>query len=1021
MTTVLGCFIILFIADTHVFAQSRKAVIMRKNNRAPKIDGVLNDACWKNAVVLDNFRLFNVDSPAKTQTNAKLSYDNDNLYIAFSCKEKQVDNFVKYESGKKKNASHMDDSVEVFLKPGSKTNYYHIILNTGNIRKDQRNWDSPLRMDNTWRGDIKSSVKIADGKWSAEIAVPWYNFASDIEKKKWTFNLCRNKRVSPQELSSFSFVDGNFHNACNFAVLEAPDIDYRPYGQFKINEVIIDDIKKDKTGYSYVIKGEILNKNHIKKTLQILIEDKDSSGRKIITPVNIMVDKKSEIPFMAKIRISELGTHQIKIRLRDMKTGKNVYLSSFRGVFEYSGQEMQVLRLAGCEPELKVEKKHLSAFLDRNYYTTEREAKIILEFGGLDKNKKYRLKVDGYILENPIRKILDNVDKAELKISLSKIPHGCFKLKVYLIEANKKLLEDATVFLKKWPPLPPSAHEIKINRENISVLKDGKPFFPVGIIAVPPERMEECAKAGFNTVVRWGRVRGLKKRYLKIKDAKKKREFVKQYLDAAQKAGLFVIEWPMMFSGRETCKRVSYESAVQFINSQGVFLFDILKNHPATIAYFSIDEPYFSSADTCRFLYNNFCRLDPYHPVYINFLPGKIFGPDTYDIAGIDHYTMGGEIRNNESEVYKHVRNVVESVSKYRKPVWHIPLAEIFSKSKRLMNGKLQLLQGYLAIIGGAQGIIWFRWSPLLDDNWHGMKQFVKEVNQLTPILTDKTPKQTVAYFDDNMTDTVKVLIKNHDGKSYLICANADAAPVIAAFTLPGGITGKAVCRFENRKINMSGHQFTDKFSGYARHVYELSHPWPENGILELFVKNVKRVAPVKKEINITNGKRNMILNSGFEVEWDSGWPKCWYMGSTGHLPAGLIPGYWGIQNQNVYDGKYSFFMNWRGDNGANRIYQTPIWHMFLPRGDYVFSAYLKASRKNTKVAFAIGYQKRMPEHVLNVGTEWKRYSAIFHIRNYIKGSRCSPKILLLDKGKLWIDNIQLETGSKASEYEGTP
>src|ERR1041385_6184771 len=59
--------------------QARSSLTCPRVSEPPKIDGSIDDASWKKALVMDALK------PSTPPTRVLVAYDADNLYIAFAC------------------------------------------------------------------------------------------------------------------------------------------------------------------------------------------------------------------------------------------------------------------------------------------------------------------------------------------------------------------------------------------------------------------------------------------------------------------------------------------------------------------------------------------------------------------------------------------------------------------------------------------------------------------------------------------------------------------------------------------------------------------------------------------------------------------------------------------------------------------------------------------------------------------------------------------------------------------------
>ena len=103
------------------------------------VDGALDEPCWKDAEVAQNFSLNEGSGPAKAQSRAFVAWDDKNLYVAYRCDEPQMKSLVakvKERDGR----VWEDDCIEIFLLP-NRTNpqdFYHVVFNTLGTLRDER-------------------------------------------------------------------------------------------------------------------------------------------------------------------------------------------------------------------------------------------------------------------------------------------------------------------------------------------------------------------------------------------------------------------------------------------------------------------------------------------------------------------------------------------------------------------------------------------------------------------------------------------------------------------------------------------------------------------------------------------------------------------------------------------------------------------------------------------------------------------------------------------------------------------
>jgi hypothetical protein len=185
-----------------------------KAGAPPKLDGKLDDVCWRQSIECSNFSLTAGKGVPKASTSAFVSYDDDNLYIAFKCVEKfldpalnQMDRF-KDACKRMDGAVWLDDSVEIFVKT-AKDERFQLILNSLGMVFDKRLGDA--KGAGGWNSGAKSAAFVGNGYWSIEVAVPLESLglkqgeAGEIKR----MNLCRTRQPI-HEFSSWSPVPRGF-------------------------------------------------------------------------------------------------------------------------------------------------------------------------------------------------------------------------------------------------------------------------------------------------------------------------------------------------------------------------------------------------------------------------------------------------------------------------------------------------------------------------------------------------------------------------------------------------------------------------------------------------------------------------------------------------------------------------------------------------------------------------------------------------------------------------------------------
>jgi hypothetical protein len=183
----------------------RTAEIPALQGAAPKLDGVLDEAAWKNAAQLPNFVGYfgSTDADLKAKTNAMVTYDAQNLYIAIRGEEPEAGN-MQILGENPDDSVWQGDSYDVFLTPNlSGTPYYHFIINPKNVHWDaeQTTTGNDMGYNPKWQ----SGTRVGKNEWVTEIAMPWSALKiTPAPGLKLRANLCRQRKPGGGELSCWS-------------------------------------------------------------------------------------------------------------------------------------------------------------------------------------------------------------------------------------------------------------------------------------------------------------------------------------------------------------------------------------------------------------------------------------------------------------------------------------------------------------------------------------------------------------------------------------------------------------------------------------------------------------------------------------------------------------------------------------------------------------------------------------------------------------------------------------------------
>ncbi len=199
-----------------------------------KVNGKVTAQAWAGAQVAGEFQLVGGQGRASQQTEVRVCYDRDALYIRFECFEDRMASLVMNHR-EDDQPVWQDDSVEFYVSPHSvpaKSRSHQFVVNAAGAK-------ALLRPD--WAGaahNWRAAVARLPDRWVADIAIP-YDTLRPLGKNDdcWRVNFCRNEHPHG-ETSSWSAVDRRFLTCARFGRLIPPPAPFR-FNTFRGKPVVL--------------------------------------------------------------------------------------------------------------------------------------------------------------------------------------------------------------------------------------------------------------------------------------------------------------------------------------------------------------------------------------------------------------------------------------------------------------------------------------------------------------------------------------------------------------------------------------------------------------------------------------------------------------------------------------------------------------------------------------------------------------------------------------------------------------
>jgi hypothetical protein len=190
-------------------AMTKSSSIMR-TAAPPTIDGVLDDAAWKTAVVIDDFHQIKPEeySEPSERTEYLLLYDDEAIYIGFRAHDSDPESIVANVL-RQGESVRGEDRLKVVLSPfNDKRSGYGFLVNPNGVRLDGIYTDGDFGGD--WNGIWQAESNIDANGWTSELKIPFktlsfnsdsdwgVNFVRDIVRKQEEMGwVSRNRSTNP--------------------------------------------------------------------------------------------------------------------------------------------------------------------------------------------------------------------------------------------------------------------------------------------------------------------------------------------------------------------------------------------------------------------------------------------------------------------------------------------------------------------------------------------------------------------------------------------------------------------------------------------------------------------------------------------------------------------------------------------------------------------------------------------------------------------------------------------------------
>ena len=916
----------------------------------PALDGSLTEDCWKNAAVLRDFTIVGKTNTTDA-TECLVTRDDTWLYFGIRCRNKTMRTMTPIGTRENQRVT-ADDSVEVFFDPGTDgKEYFQFMLSFANVQAQRKHAGG--KRDASWRMPWRSATGRDESGWMGEMAIPLVLIVSCGDPGRVRMNVCRTERLIELDAygaflsdmrigSSWQPTSKTFNEPSKFGAASgfAGALFKEPLlVNLEKMEVCAYELEGDKTGYAV----DVSVRSYMRDGAAVMVEVSDSPAEGEKTTV------KAEMP------VKPMCVNNEKIFVPVKAFGPREVGVSLKG-----GAGMELQRLTASNPD--VLNLMGETVLERNYYTTEKEARLRCLLGypeGKMKECFFVVKLGNGV---ELARVKAPAARLELTVPLKDVPLGEQALRLILEDqAGKTIVESKTV-LTKLPPKP--GCEVKVNRFKGVLEKNGVPVFPFGLFKrdISDSAVKEAAQADHTAILYWN---------WRYEDA----TAITQLLAAAQSYGLDVIDsLHPVFMGATPSEKDPGNIIPRDAKHQRELLDGWAKHleeaatnittHIGKIRDFSnllgcqnYDEPNLVNIEarmqSAQTIYKTAHKSDPYRPVYTAFsasIPEG--GLDVADVVMYDIYMKGGAaylgIRGYPNALTCYTLKLRQQADPAHKIVMMVLKTEGQEplRCPRLIMPEEQRCQTYLSVIHGAKGLFYYVDTFLYTQAmWDTLADLARQFKTLAPALLSGEVYPTTSYLPVGLDiekevfpDVQATLFKNpacrparplaallaamwagnaaHSaaGGYILLAANSAYHPVDVKFTVPG-LNARAGVKqlFTDKKIKAEGEAFQDLLEPLGTRAYAIELKpdavKPVALALEMTAHPDQALKLNRYDPNVDfKGRRNFAINPSFEITSPPHVLPDWVR--PVHLPAcprlGLPNAPISMDSKNPSHGKYS-------------------------------------------------------------------------------------------------------------------